>query len=495
MSGEDSTARSGILSQGLISMLAYGVNVTVSFLAVFGMMRIMGSHSWGVFSLALQIVAFTSMLADFGISPVIMRRLAIAPERSASVLADATVTRLLLLVPAWILTIGIGLWLDPSWKFFVLVNVMLVNTIISSKLPVLRGSFDAYHRSQSRMGFPTMMMALDSVVLLLLVLLRPDLFHDPVTAMIVYTGSNTLGAIFLLIGTARHMRKVNTSPLRVSRDSIRELLGESWPLALFLLLNALHMSIDSIYLKIFHGEVAVGNFNAALRIMTPMGVYATIIAISMAPYFARASVEQNDEQRERTRRLFSLSIKTLLVGAVLLAVIGATNTRLVVDIALKGKFAGAYLPMVILFVAFIPKSVNVFLVEVNNARGQLARNTRLAAIMAVTSVVAGLLLIAPYGATGAAVGRSLAIMAGLVYTTMSIRQDIRMPMAGILLKSAGILVTFVALRWALDGLHPILSNLIAFTVAAAEVFAFRVFSASEMQQWKLQIASMLGRKQ
>jgi len=493
MSNGDTAPRSGVLSQGLLSMLAYGVNVTVSFFAIFGMMRIMGAHSWGVFSLALQIVAFTSMLADFGISPVIMRRLAIAPERSASVLADATVTRLLLLLPAWALTIGIGLWLDPSWEFFLLINVMLVNTLISSKLPVLRGSFEAYHRSQSRMGFPTLMMAVDSVVLLLFVLLQPELFHDPVTAMLVYTGSNTFGAVLLLIGTMRHMRHVNTSRVRISRKAVRELLVESWPLALFLLLNALHMSIDTIYLKLFHGEVAVGNFNAALRIMTPLGVYATIIAISMAPYFARASVDLNDEQRARTKRLFSLSIKTLLVGAVLLAVLGVMNTRLVLDIALQGKFTGAYIPMVLLFIAFIPKTVNVFLVEVNNARGQLARNTRLAAIMAVVSVVLGPLLIPSHAATGAAIARSLAVVAGLVYTTLSIRSDIRIPMTGILLKCAGILVTFVALRWALDGLHPILSNLAAFTVAAAEIFAFRVFSASEMQQWKLQFASMLGR--
>jgi O-antigen/teichoic acid export membrane protein len=483
----------GILSQGMISMLAYVVNFIAGFFAIIGVIRIMDKEPWGIFSLAMQIVAFTSMLADFGIGPVIMRRLAIAPGRANSIVLEATIARLLLMLPAWLLTLLIGLLLAPGMEFFLILNLMLCNMIVSAKLPVLRGTLESLYRSQSRMSVPVIAMAVDSIVLLALVLLFPFYFRDPLSAMLLYMAANLIGALALTAGSIAYIRRISAEALRIRREGIRELLTAASPLALFLLLNALHITVDTVYLKIFHGAEEVGVFAAAMRIMSPLAVLPFIIAITVVPHIARCSVSDDAAQREKMTNMFSLSIKTLLLGAVILVGLGVTNARTVLNVALNYKFDDAVLPMIILFVLFLPMALNMFLVEVNNARGWTRLNTSLAAVLAGVSIVIGAPLIAAYASTGAAVSKLIATLVGLFFILPRARRDIDMKLLSPVSKAAGILLLFIAVRLLLDDMHLLLSNAAALLAAVAAMGMLKLFSAEELQQWKWRVRELLGR--
>ena len=480
----------GVLSQGLLSMIAYGVNFGASFLAIIGMMRIMGEGTYGLFALAIQIVSFTAMISDFGIGPVIMRRLAINPSSCGRILLEATAARGLLLLPTWILTLLVGWHMESSGTFFTLLNLMLLNTVISSKLPVLRGTLESFYRSQSRMGVPTITMAVDSLVLLVAVLSVPVMFRDPVMAMALYTGSNIFGAVLLLWSSLRLARRLNTEPVGIAWSNVRSLIATSAPLALYLLLTALHVTIDSIYLKLFQTYEAVGVYNAALRIMTPLAVFPTIVAISASPAFARASMSMDDEQRRRMSTLFSLGMKTLLIGSVLLAGFGLTNADLVVKLAFKTSFAGATAPMALMFLTFLPMSLNIFLVEINNARDQLRTNTRFAFLVVVVSVTLGAPLIIWQGAAGAAVAKMIAVCVGLVFLLLRSREGLVMAVKPLLGKVLLLLLLLLVPRILLDGLHPLLSNGVALLCVVSGMVLLRIYNPDELSRWKEQLRGL-----
>lgn len=492
MSAEDSR-RSHVLSQGLLSMLAYGVNFAASFVAIIGMIRILDEASYGLFALAIQIVSFTAMISDFGIGPVIMRRMAINPGACGRILLEATTARSLLLLPTWILSLVIGWMLEPDGTFFLLLNLMLLNTLISSKLPVLRGTLEAFYRSQSRMGFPTLTMAVDSIVLLGAVIAMPAMFTDPVMAMALYTGSNVVGASLLTAGTIRLARRLNTETVTISWSAVRALLISSAPLALYLVLNALHVSIDTMYLKLFHDNQTVGVFNAALRIMTPLAVFPTIVAISAAPSFARASIAGDEEGSGRMSALFSLGVKTLLLGSVLLAGFGLTNAELLVSIAFREKFTDAAVPMAVLFIAFLPMALNIFMVEVNNARDRLRTNTMFAMLIASVSVLAGPPLVLHFGATGAATTKLAAVSAGLVFLLLRSRDGLTMPVRAVIWKAAALFALLLIPRLLLDGFHPLISNGTALLCVTGGIIMLRIYSSEEIARWQALFTGMLRR--
>jgi O-antigen/teichoic acid export membrane protein len=333
-------------------------------------------------------------------------------------------------------------------------------------------------------------MAVDSLVLLVAVVSVPVMFRDPVMAMALYTGSNFLGAALLLWSSVRLARKLNTEPVGIAWSNVRSLIATSAPLALYLLLNALHVTIDSVYLKLFQTYEAVGVYNAALRIMTPLAVFPTIVAISASPAFARASMSMDDEQRRRMSSLFSLGMKTLLIGSVLLAGFGLTNADLVVKLAFKSSFADATVPMALMFLTFLPMSLNIFLVEINNARDQLRTNTSFAFLVAVVSLTIGAPLIIWQGAAGAAVAKMVAVCVGLVFLLLRSREGLVMAVKPLLGKVLLLLLLLLVPRILLDGLHPLLSNGVALLCVVSGMVLLRIYNPDELSRWKEQLRGL-----
>ncbi len=138
-------------------------------------------------------------------------------------------------------------------------------------------------------------------------------------------------------------------------------------------------------------------------------------------------------------------------------------------------------------------ALNMFLVELNNARGHLRNNTRFAAILAGTSVIAGAPLIILYAAPGAAVAKFIAILAGLAFLIFHSREGIAVAMKPVIGKTAILFFSLIAVRLALGDTHWILSNSAALLVVVVELFVLRVYSAEEMGQWKSQIAGLFGK--
>jgi O-antigen/teichoic acid export membrane protein len=362
---------------------------------------------------------------------------------------------------------------------------------------VIRGTFDAFYRSQTRMAFPTVTMAVDSMMLLVAVLVLPASFRDPVSAMILYTGSNIIGAAILFGGSMRFARQLNTEPVRATWAGMRELVTTSAPLAVFLLLNAAHTTVDSIYLKLFHGPEAVAAFNAPMRIMTPLAVFPTIIAISAAPLIARASAGAMANvvaDSERLSRLFSLGFKTLLIGAVIIAGFGITNSEWLVTEIFKESYSDSALPMALLFLTFLPMSLNIFLVEVNNARDRLRMNTRFAAVLAIVSITIGALFTSQWAASGAAAAKLTAVVAGLAFLIMRAREGIHFTVKPLVWKGALLFAVLMALRIGLDPVNFWLANVSALVAVTAGIFLLRVYSREEMVLWKTQISGLLRRQ-
>jgi O-antigen/teichoic acid export membrane protein len=273
--------------------------------------------------------------------------------------------------------------------------------------------------------------------------------------------------------------------------------------------NALHMSMETLYLKLFHGDAAAGIFTAATRLMTPLAVFPTIIAISAAPLIAKASASDQRQPQERQpqdaqdirqeyvsgdmSKLFSLGFKTLLVGSVMITGFGVTNTRWLLEVVLGAEFRESAVPMMLLFLTFIPMALNIFLVEVNNARDRLKTNTRFAAVLALTSILLGAMLTWQWSADGAAVAKVVAVSLGLGYLIMRSREGIAFAVRPLVWKSVLLFVLLVGLREALDPINRWVANGAALAAVTAGIFLLRVYTTEELRQWRRQFAALLSR--
>jgi O-antigen/teichoic acid export membrane protein len=150
--------------------------------------------------------------------------------------------------------------------------------------------------------------------------------------------------------------------------------------------------------------------------------------------------------------------------------------------------------MALLFLTFLPMSLNIFLVEVNNARDRLRMNTRFAAVLAIVSITIGALFTSQWAASGAAAAKLTAVVAGLAFLIMRAREGIHFTVKPLVWKGALLFAVLMALRIGLDPVNFWLANVSALVAVTAGIFLLRVYSREEMVLWKTQISGLLRRQ-
>ncbi len=491
MSETPALSSKGVLSHGIVAIAAQALNAAVTYFAILIIINELGEVRYGMFSYTMVIIGITSMLADFGMNPVLLRQMSRTPGRSGQIVLEATLARLILIVPAAILTNVIGLIQRQEADFMVILNIMLLNMIFSAKLPIIRGTFETLFRSRARMSVPVLLALLDSAVLLLLALGWRQLFRLPRDAMIAYSASNLGGFFILLFLSLAMLRRGPRSSLRIEWKSIRILLRESAPLALFLILNALHLYIDSIYLDHYFSKQEVGEYNAALRLIIPLLSIPTMVGWAVAPFIARFSAQADPSGAGKIRTLFGLGMKTLLLFGACAAVIGWREAETFVRLAFGGKYAGSVTPLLLYLVSYPVVAMNLFQVEVNNALGRQSRNTWAALIMALVSAAAGAMVIPFYGVPGAAGTKAFSVAVGFLFLFVALRRDITWNALLTFLKALVLTLLMAGVSLLVPARFWVAQCFAAAAIAGIGLLAVRYYSAEEIQLWKGQLAPIL----
>jgi O-antigen/teichoic acid export membrane protein len=495
MPGAVSGSSKRVLSQGLLTIGAQLVNSLVTYFSILIIINALGEFRFGMLSYTMVISAMTMMIADFGMNPIILRTIARKLNSTKQIILEATVLRFLLLVPTFVLTNIVALVQHESGEFFLLVNIMLLNTLFSAKMPIIRGTLESFFRAESRMSIPTILALADSLILLGLALLCKSLFTSSLSAMIAYTLPNLVGFIALVCWSFLRLRSPSYGSWRMHLASMKELMLESAPMALFLFLNAVHTQFDSVYIDAFFTKTEVGIYGAAFRLTLPLLSIPTMVGWAFVPFIARLSITAGHESKQRIVLLYSIGLKSLALLACAIAVLGYFDSSTLVQLAFRGAYGGAVAPLMILLGSYPFVALNLFQVEMNTSLGYQKRNTVLAFIMMMCSLVLGYVFVQRYGINGAAWTKTFAVVAGFLYLFTRFQKDLHWRYGGSVVKLLIILAVVFASASFIPH-HFFIVRL--FAVPCLFLIGSIVtgyFNPEELALWKTQIRSFLRLEQ
>ncbi len=485
----------GILSHGILSFGAQILNSLIAYFAIIAIIKNLGAYQYGIFSYTMVITGITSILTDFGMNPILLRMLAQTPERSKQIISEATLARMVLFIPTIIITNLIVLTQQHEAGFLLLLNIMLLNILFSAKMPIVRGTFETVFRARARMSVPAMVALFDSVVLFLLTFFYTDLFHSPLSAMIAYTASNLIGFIVITLWCYAILRQDRIASWKINYHSMKSLLIESAPLALFLFLMAVHLQIDSIYLDWFFSKKEVGEYNAALRLITPFLFLPTIVGWALAPFISISHQQKDEYSIQRIERLYSIGMKTLLIIACCIAIVGWRLAEPFVNIAFSGGYSASVIPLIFYFISYPLVALNLFQIEINNACGYQKKNTFFSIIVAAIVIILGPFIIPRFSLLGASVTKLISIAFGFGYLFYSLHKIIHWKYSGTLFKAAtmtcvAIVSSFIipSNLWVAQGIAIVLCYCVG-------MLLLQYFSEYERKMWWTQLTYMLGKRE
>jgi O-antigen/teichoic acid export membrane protein len=300
-----------LAANSLVQIGGTGLASAISFFTFVAITRGLGPSAYGSYVAASAFLYLPSVLADLGLSTVVLREISGFPERMGATMRRSLPPRTLISAAAVGITVVIGLLLPfdeqtktaiailSLWAFAVLLN--------STVLPVLQ--------AQLRMQWAVLANVVGRLVTLGLTLLA--LAADRGFNAVVWAA--VIGAVVtLVIDVAIVARSVSLRPV-IDFDYWGGLVRTSLVLGLAVGLSQVLFRVDGVMLALFRSSSEVGLYGAAFKFIELSELIVLAIGISVFPVLTRLVAAGESERIGRAvQRTFDVLVATAIPLSIVL---------------------------------------------------------------------------------------------------------------------------------------------------------------------------------
>lgn len=365
--------------------------------------RNVGPEAFGKWNFAIAFAAVFAAIAGLGLDGIVQRELMATPSETEQILGTAAALRLLAGLLAALVCFGAVIHVRPSDPLIAALVALNALSFVLQSSQVIDYYFQA--RMKSRPAVVAVNAAFLAATLVRLLLLWQD-------APLLWFGATlvleaTCAALLLLWATSKD--GMPAARWRVSLGMARRLMSASWPLLLSSIAVMVYMRIDQIMLGSLLGDVAVGQFSAALRISEVWYFVPTSIMIAAFP------VMMNKRREDATA--YEAYVQRLYDGMAWLGLAVAIVVTLGAPWAVPRLYGAAYAPAAEILVVQTWAGVTVAMSFVHGkwllAEGLQRYGLFYTVVGACVNVSLNLIFIPKLGAIGAA-WSTLATQVGLL---------------------------------------------------------------------------------
>lgn len=457
-------------------MAATTINKLIAFLTFYAVARLTGPTITGTFFFSISVTSIFVILADLGMTPVVIRAISGNRDDGSRLLSAALRLKALLIPVAIVASLAYAVF-TPRSSATIVATVAVACFVLSA----------------------------DSIHLVLYGALRGKRNLKPeALGMLVgqiFTASGSLGAVFLGFGSiglafalflgsawnvlwALRQMRIFSIPIAMptTRVDYRRLILESVPFGIAGISVKLYSYVDSLFLHAFHGPIAVGMYAVAYKLTYALQFLP--ITFTAALYPALAELWSRHE-REKLHATFLGSMRLLAaIGFPATAGLSALADPLLPLVAGEAYRAAIptfrILPWVLLPI-FMDFPVGALLNATHRAH---LKTVAMVATMFL-NIALNMFLVPIYGSVGAAwAGVTtfwMLLCIGLYFT----RTDAGgwKPLVSIVLRAiCGAVVSWVAWNELVRMLPPFIAAVLGAVVAACVAFAVRLVTRHDIRQ-------------
>jgi O-antigen/teichoic acid export membrane protein len=369
--------------------------------------RRLGPRGFGDITFAIALTGQLQVIAGFGMDIVLSREAIRKPALLGSLMGNSLVLKLITSVPA-LLVVAIVVQAG-NYSSATRIAVYLIG--ISTLLDTLENTWNAAFQVYERQELFSLIVAFQRVVngLLVVAVVAAGGGVIPVAGtFVVVSVATILFAMWLL-------RFVVSPEWSFQRDRLLPLLRAAFPVGLSVVLLSVLVRIDMVLLSLFAGNREVGIYGAGFRIFESTMFVTLVFTSVIFPWFSRKHFEGSTE----VARGYEISLAVLVsiltpIGLACILVAGP-----IVHTLYGTRYDASITPLRLLGTVVIAYGINTLTSSMLAANDRPRLMHRILLITLVQNIVMNVLLIPPYGATGAALS---AAVSGVLLGALSIRQ-------------------------------------------------------------------------
>jgi O-antigen/teichoic acid export membrane protein len=374
---------------GASTMVGRGIRAIIIILAA----RMLGAEGYGLFSYAMGLAAFWSIVSDFGLSAFMTREISKKPDEKSKYVSTIIILKMLVLGATFLLTLlSVPLMARlPGSQPLVILAAFLV------LFDNIRSFGFAFSRAQNRMEIEGITIVVTEIAITSLALIALFLFPSPASLSLAYIIGSAIGSLFIFLLLRKSVQKLYGG---FDRTLVKTILKSASPFVITGMFGGLMINIDTVILGFFRSAEELGLYAAAQRPVQLLYVLPALIAASIFPLLNQAIFKN---ETEKIRSLLEKSLQSVLLLALPLTLGGIILAGPLIALFFGSEYMGATLAfqLLLITVLFIFPG-NIF----GNAIFSYDKQVRLlwtTGLAALANVGFDLLLIPRYGISGSAV--------------------------------------------------------------------------------------------
>ncbi len=382
------TAR--IAKNSLVLLLAGLINKILGVALVIYAARQLGTEGFGRYAFVLSMHAIFYIVTDFGLGTLITRDLSRQPQRESRYFVNILAIRVLLSLAAAGGMIGTVALLGHPAEIVVLTVITSLALAFTCNIDTCSAIFYAHQR----MEIPaTVSVAANTIRV-----------AASLGALAAGAGVITLLGIFTLAAAVHFvlilwMLLVFVKPVfSLDWSFWKKIMKEAYPLALANLFSVIYFRIDTVMIASLVGQEAVGQYNAAYRLLEFTMILPAYYAGAVFPVISTAF----QANPPRFILIYRRSLKYLLVASLPLALGTAVLAPEIINILYGPEYTASIPLLPILMWSLVLIAANSINSPYLIAMGRQRIVTRLILVGMIFNIILNALAIPRYGISGAA---------------------------------------------------------------------------------------------
>jgi len=371
-------------------------SLVLSFFVSVYMARNLGVEIFGTLNFVISFVSIAGS-TFFVIDSILIKKIIQEPENTNKFLGSALVVKIVNALLAITTATVASIFFANSQITTILVFVFSTFTIFQS-FDLIDFYFQAHAdvKNVSIASFFTG--ALSALVKVIIISLHVDIFY----LLLSYVFDHFMLTISYIYLYKKYVGKI--SAWRIDKNTIKNLIIQSWPFTLSTLAISIYMRVDQIFLKILLGSKAVGLYVVAVRFSEVWFIISSVICGSLLPAILNAQKTSENLFLTRSKRLYSL----LFCLSVLICVFIFVSAPFIINFL----YGVAYVESIGILRIYIWSIIGVFistaLQQILLAQGKFKTILSLNLIGMTLSLVLNYLFIPLWGIKGAAIANIFA---------------------------------------------------------------------------------------
>lgn len=354
--------------------------------------RYFGALNFGILSFAIAITSLLAIFIVFGTNLFFIREIARNKSIIPKVIGNSLVIIFFFGFIAFILlTIYLKLFNYQGDTLFV-IYIIFISTIISS----IKGVFDSIFQALEKPIYISIGKILSTTLFLFGVSSAIIFKLSLIQFSIVYPVINSIILLFFIISTIKHIKIGKW--LTFDFSYIKYILKESWPFAVTYAFVSIYVWTDSIMLSIFKGEVEVGYYNVAYRMMLALLFIPVAFNVAVYPVLSRYYTT-------KSKKSINVIVEKYFSMMVLLGIPISIGTTIlsskIIEIIFGPEYAPAAVVLQILIWSLAFTYMNAPFVKLFESINLQILVTKITGFSALINVIINYLLIPKYSIIGA----------------------------------------------------------------------------------------------